>query len=31
MVSVAEGHESVFDFYRKFEFYQRMTYLQLKA
>jgi len=30
VVSVAEGHESVFDFYKKFKFYPRMTYLQLK-
>jgi diamine N-acetyltransferase len=29
-VSVAEGHESVFGFYRKFGFYPRMTYLELK-
>jgi GNAT superfamily N-acetyltransferase len=30
MVSVAAGHESVFEFYQKFDFYPRMTYLQLK-
>jgi ribosomal protein S18 acetylase RimI-like enzyme len=30
MVSVAAGHESVFEFYQKFNFYPRMTYLQLK-
>jgi ribosomal protein S18 acetylase RimI-like enzyme len=30
MVSVAEGHESVFGFYQKHGFYPRMTYLQLK-
>ncbi len=29
-VAVAEGHESVFGFYRKYDFYPRMTYLQLK-
>lgn len=30
MVTVAEGHESVFDFYRKCGFFPRLTYLQLK-
>lgn len=30
MVGVAAGHESVFEFYQKFNFYPRMTYLQLK-
>jgi diamine N-acetyltransferase len=30
MVGVAAGHESVFKFYQKFDFYPRMTYLQLK-
>jgi ribosomal protein S18 acetylase RimI-like enzyme len=30
MVGVASGHESVFEFYQKFDFYPRMTYLQLK-
>ncbi len=30
MVSVAAGHESVFEFYQKFNFYPRVTYLQLK-
>jgi len=30
LVSVAEGHESVFDYYKKFGFHPRMTYLQLK-
>lgn len=30
MVGVAAGHESVFEFYQKFGFYPRMTYLQLK-
>lgn len=29
-VSVAEGHESVFDFYMKQGFYPRLTYLELK-
>jgi ribosomal protein S18 acetylase RimI-like enzyme len=29
-VSVAQGHESVVDFYKQFGFYQRLTYLQLK-
>jgi ribosomal protein S18 acetylase RimI-like enzyme len=30
MVGVAAGHESVFKFYQKFNFYPRMTYLQLQ-
>jgi len=30
MVSVAEGHESVFAFYMKHKFYPRLTYLYLK-
>jgi len=30
LVAVAEGHESVFDYYKKFGFYPRMTYLQLR-
>jgi len=30
MVGVAAGHESVFEFYQKLNFYPRMTYLQLK-
>ena len=30
LVSVAEGHESVFNFYAKFGFYPRLTYLQFK-
>jgi GNAT superfamily N-acetyltransferase len=29
LVSVAEGHESVFEFYQKFGFSPRLTYLQL--
>ncbi len=29
-VSVAEGHETVFNFYKQFGFYPRLTYLQLK-
>ena len=29
-VSVAEGHESVFDFYKQFGFYPRRIYLQMK-
>lgn len=29
-VAVAEGHESVFDFYMKQGFYPRLTYLELK-
>lgn len=29
-VSVADGHESVFDFYMKHGFYPRLTYLELK-
>jgi diamine N-acetyltransferase len=29
-VAVAEGHESVFGFYKQFGFYPRLTYLQLK-
>ncbi len=29
VVSVASGHESVFEFYQKFNFYPKMTYLQL--
>lgn len=29
-VSVADGHESVFDFYKKQGFYPRLTYLELK-
>ncbi|AOY77589.1 GNAT family N-acetyltransferase [Clostridium formicaceticum] len=29
-VAVADGHESVFDFYRKHGFYPRLTYLELK-
>ncbi|MBN1534850.1 MAG: GNAT family N-acetyltransferase [Spirochaetes bacterium] len=31
VVSVAEGHESVFGFYRAFGFYPRVTVLQLKG
>jgi diamine N-acetyltransferase len=30
VVSVAEGHESVFEFYKKHNFYPRLTYLYLK-
>jgi len=30
VVAIADGHESVFPFYRKFGFYPRLTYLQLK-
>lgn len=30
MVGVAAGHESVFEFYKKFDFYPGMTFLQLK-
>lgn len=30
-VSVAEGHESVFEFYKKFGFYPRLISLQLKC
>ncbi|HOJ64489.1 MAG TPA: GNAT family N-acetyltransferase [Spirochaetota bacterium] len=30
MVSVAEGHESVIEFYMKHKFYPRLTYLYLK-
>lgn len=30
MVTVADGHEKVFDFYMKMGFYPRLTYLQLK-
>lgn len=30
VVSVAEGHESVFEFYKKHKFYPRFTYLYLK-
>jgi diamine N-acetyltransferase len=30
MVAVANGHENVFDFYKKSGFYPRLTYLQLK-
>jgi ribosomal protein S18 acetylase RimI-like enzyme len=29
-VAVAHGHESVFPFYRKFGFFPRMTYLEMK-
>ncbi len=29
-VGVAEGHESVFGFYKQFGFFPRMTYLQFK-
>ena len=29
-VGVAEGHESVFEFYKKLGFYPRVTYLELK-
>lgn len=30
-VAVAEGHESVYDFYRELGFYPRMTYFQMKG
>ncbi|AKL95821.1 hypothetical protein CACET_c23750 [Clostridium aceticum] len=29
-VAVADGHESLFDFYMKQGFYPRLTYLELK-
>lgn len=30
IVSVADGHESVFEFYKKFGLYPKLTYLQMK-
>lgn len=30
VVGVAEGHETVIDFYKRFKFYPRFTYLEMK-
>lgn len=30
VVTVAEGHEKVFDFYKRFKFFPRLTYLEMQ-